>query len=58
MAMKKIEGRIEVMEEQVIGIHEEMAAVKEDLQRLGPLEDKVDSMLEKWSLLERLKKMM
>ena len=56
MATKKIEGRMEAIEEQIIGIHEEMATVKQDLQRLGPLENKVDSMLEKLSLLERLEK--
>ena len=32
--------------------------VKGDLQRLGPLEVKVDSMLEKLTLLERVEKMM
>ena len=34
-----------------------MAAVKGDLQRLGPLEIKVDLMLEKSLVLERLEKM-
>ena len=34
-----------------------MAVVKGDLQHLGPLEIKVDSMLEKLSVLERLEKM-
>ena len=50
MATKKIEGRMEAIEEQIVGIHGEMVVVKEDLQRLGPLENKVDSMLEKLSL--------
>ena len=58
MATKKIEGRMEAIEEQIVGIHGEMAAVKEDLQGLGPLENKVDYMLEKLSLLERLEKIM
>ena len=58
MATKKIEDRMEAIEEQIVGIHGEMAMVKEDLQQLGPLENMVDSMLEKLSLLERLEKMM
>ena len=51
-------GRIDVMEEQIAGVHGEMAYVEGDLQRLGPLEVKVDSMLEKLSFLERMVKMM
>ena len=54
MAMKKMEGRIEVIEEQMVGVHGEMMSIKGDLQRLGPLEVKVDSMLEKLSTLERM----
>ena len=46
MATKKIEGRMETDEESLAGVHGEIAAVKADLQRLGPLEVKVDSMLE------------
>ena len=38
---------MEAVEEQIVGIHGEMAAMKEALQRLGPLENKVDSMAEK-----------
>ena len=57
MASKKIEGHVETVEEQLVGVHGEMAAVKADLQRLGPLEVKVDSMLEKISILDRLEKM-
>ena len=58
MATKKMEGRIEVMEEQLAGVHGKMMSVKGDLQRLSPLEVKVNSMLEKLSLLEWMEKMM
>ena len=44
---KKIEGRIDMVEEQLVGIHGEMASLKGELQQLGPLEVKVDSLLEK-----------
>ena len=50
---KKIEGCIEVMEEHIAGVHGEMVSVEGDLQHLGPLEMKVDSMLEKPSLLHK-----
>ena len=53
-----MEGHIEVMEEHIVRVHGEMASVKGEIQRLGPLEVKVDSMLEKLSLLERMEKMM
>ena len=33
-------------------VHGEIASMKGDLQRLGPPEEKVDSMLKKLSLLE------
>ena len=42
------------MEEKLSDVHGEMASMKGDLQRLGPLEEKVDSMLKKLSLLERM----
>ena len=57
MVTKKIEGRMEAVEEQLVGFHGDMAVVKGDLQHLGPLEIKVDSMLEKLSVLERLEEM-
>ena len=56
MATKKMEGRIEAMEEQMGWVCGEMSSIKGELQRLGPLEVKVDSMLEKLSLLERMEK--
>ena len=55
MATKKMEGRIETMKEQITG---EMTSIKGELQRLGPLEVKVDSMLEKLLLLERMDKVL
>ena len=58
MATKKMEGRIKGVEEQIAGVHGEMSSIKGDLQRLGPLEVKVDSMLEKLSLLKRMEKML
>ena len=57
MATKKIEGRMEAIEEQLVEFHGDMAALKGDLQRLGPLEIKLDSMLEKLSVLDRQEKM-
>ena len=45
MATKKLDGRIEVVEEQMTGVHGEMTAIEGDLQRLGPLKVKVDAML-------------
>ena len=47
MATKKVEGRMEAMEGRIAKVLGEMASNKGDLQRLGPLEEKVDSMLEK-----------
>ena len=58
MATKKMEGRVETMEEQIVGVHEEMKAVKGELQKLGPLEVKVDSMLEKLSLIDKMEKVL
>lgn len=58
MTTKKMEGRLEGMEEQTIGVHGEVLMIKGDLQRLGPLEVKVDLMLEKLSMLERMDKML
>ena len=58
MATKKLDGRIEVMKEKMSNVHGEMALMKGDLQRLGPLEEKVDSMLKKLSLLERMEQML
>ena len=58
MATKKLGGRIEVMEEKISDVHGEMASMKGDLQRLGPLEEKVNSMLKKLSLLERMEQML
>ena len=58
MATKKMKGRIKGVEEQIAGVHGEMSSIKGDLQRLGPLEVKVDSMLEKLLLLERMEKML
>ena len=57
MVSKKIEGRVETVEEQLAGVHDKMAAVKVDLQRLAPLEVKVDSMLKKILVLDRLEQM-
>ena len=54
MAIKKMEGRIDKMEEHIATVHGEIATVKRDLQRIGPLEIKVDAMLEKLLLLERM----
>ena len=56
--MKKMEGRIETMEEQIVGVHGEMTLIKGELQRLSLLEVKVDSMLEKLSLLDRMEKVL
>ena len=56
MATKKMEGRIETMEEHIAEVHGEMNAVKGELQRLGPLEVKVDSMLDILSLIDRMEK--
>ena len=47
---------MDVMEEQLVGVHGEMMSVKGDLQRLGPLEVKVDTMLDKLSMLEKMEK--
>ena len=58
MATKKIEGRIEMMEEQIVGVHGEMASVKGELQRLGPIEIKVDSMMGKLTVLERMEQLL
>ena len=49
---------MEAMEGRITKVHGEMASNKGDLQRLGPLEEKVDSMLEKLSLLEPMERMM
>ena len=49
-----MEGRIDKMEERIATVHGEIATVKGDLQRMGPLEIKVDAMLEKLLLLERM----
>ena len=43
-----------MMEEQLAGVHGEMMSIKEDLQRLGPMEVKVDIMLEKLLMLEKI----
>ena len=56
MATKKINRCMEAVEEQLAEFHGDMAAVKGDLQRLDPLEIKMDLMLEKLSVLERLEK--
>ena len=58
MATKKLDGRIEVMKEKMSDVHGEMASMKGDLQILGPPEEKVDSMLKKLSLLERMEQML
>ena len=47
MATKKMEGRVEVIEEQLAGIYGEMAIMKGELQWVGQLEIKVDLMLTK-----------
>ena len=47
-----------LMEKQIAGVHGQMASMKGDLHRLGLLEVKVDSMLEKLPLQERMEKMM
>ena len=39
-------------------VHGEMASMKGDFQRLGPLEEKIDFMLKKLSLLERIEQML
>ena len=49
---------MDVMEEQLVGVHGEMMSVKGDLQRLGPLEVKVDTMLEKRLMLEKMENML
>ena len=53
-----MEGRIKTMEEQIAGVHGEMNEAKGELQRLGPLEVKVDSMLEKLSLISMMEKVL
>ena len=40
------------------GVHGQMTLIKWDLQRLGPLEVKVESMLQKFSLLEKMEQML
>ena len=45
---------MDVMEEQLDGVHREMTSIKEDLQRLDPMEVKVDIMLEKLLMLEKI----
>ena len=49
---------MDVMEEQLAGVHGEMMSIKGDLQRLGPLEVQMDAILEKLSMLERMEKML
>ena len=44
MATKKMEGRRDVVEKQLAGIYGEMATVKGELQQVGQLEVKVESM--------------
>ena len=46
------------MEEQMVGFHREMMSIKGDLQRMGALAVKVDSMLEKLPMLERMEKIL
>ena len=58
MVTNKIEGRMDVVEDQLVHIHGDVVAVKGNLQRLGPLEAKVDAMLERMSFLEMMKKML
>ena len=58
MATKKMEDIIEMIEERIIRIHGEMASTKGDLQKLVPLEVKLDDMLEKLSMLGRMEQMM
>ena len=47
-----------MIEEHIVGVHGEMNVVKGELQRLGPLEVNVDSMLEKMSLINRMEKVL
>lgn len=49
---------MEIVEEQLTRFHEEVTAMKADLQHLGPLEVKVDSMQEKLSILDRLEQIL
>lgn len=57
---RKMEGRIDTLEEQIIGIHGEIATVKGELQRMGPLEIKanlilecIDKLMQKWENSEK-----
>ena len=58
MATKKMEGRRDVVEKQLARIYGEMATVKGELQQVGQLEVKVDSMFTKLSGLEKMEQMM
>ena len=58
MATKKMEGRRDVVEKQLARIYGEMATVKGELQQVGQLEVKVDSMFTKLSMLEKMEQMM
>ena len=57
-ATKKMEGRRDVVEKQLARIYGEMATVKGELQQVGQLEVKVDSMFTKVSVLEKMEQMM
>ena len=58
MVTKKMEGRIDVIEEQLAEIYGETATKKGELQRVDILQAKVDSMLTKLSVLEKMEQMM
>ena len=49
---------MDVMEEQLAGVHGKMISIKGDLQRLGHMEVKVDTMLGKLFMLEKMEKML
>ena len=53
-----MEGRRDVVEKQLARIYGEMATVKGELQQVGQLEVKVDSMFTKLSVLEKMEQMM
>ena len=53
-----MEGRRDVVEKQLARIYGEMATVKGELQQVGQLEVKVDSMFTKLSGLEKMEQMM
>ncbi|GMN53925.1 hypothetical protein TIFTF001_023053 [Ficus carica] len=53
-ARKKMEERIGSVEERVLTVKGDVESMKEELQRLGSLEQSVEALMEKLSILDRL----